>query len=184
MRWFTSDTHYFHKNIIRYCGRPFSSVETMNETMIANWNLHIAEDDEVFFIGDFSFGSREQTKEVFERLVGNKYLIVGNHDKHHSKQWWTNLGFKAVEDYMNVFVGNMKVTLSHYPYNDPTNHRYGALDSNTTPLLHGHVHEHWKVKGNMINVGVDQWDFTPVNEVTLSRLLKLISQHEEGTNVE
>lgn len=172
MWWFTSDTHYFHKNIIRYCSRPFSDVNAMNEAMIANWNLHVAEDDDVFFLGDFSFGHAEDTKEVFNRLVGRKHMIVGNHDKHHSKSWWKSLGFKVVEDYMNITIGRYKITLSHYPYNDPTNHRYGALDANKEPLLCGHVHEHWKVKGNMINVGVDQWNFTPVNEKTIQHLLE------------
>lgn len=29
-------------------------------------------------------------------------------------------------------------------------------------LFHGHVHEHWKFKPGMANVGVDVWGFKPV----------------------
>ena len=36
--FFTSDTHFNHTNIIRYCDRPFRSTDEMNEKMIDNWN--------------------------------------------------------------------------------------------------------------------------------------------------
>ena len=36
--FFTSDTHFYHANIINFCKRPFANVETMNEALIENWN--------------------------------------------------------------------------------------------------------------------------------------------------
>ena len=31
--FFTSDTHFYHGNIIRFCNRPFKNVEIMNEKL-------------------------------------------------------------------------------------------------------------------------------------------------------
>jgi calcineurin-like phosphoesterase family protein len=54
--FFTSDTHFFHEGIIRFCNRPFGSVEEMNETLIRNWNEKVPEDGTVFHLGDFAMG--------------------------------------------------------------------------------------------------------------------------------
>ena len=43
--FFTSDTHFYHGNIIRFCNRPFEDVEMMNETIISNWNNTVGLDD-------------------------------------------------------------------------------------------------------------------------------------------
>ena len=43
MKWFISDTHFFHKNIIRYTGRPFGSMEEMDQALINGWNACIDE---------------------------------------------------------------------------------------------------------------------------------------------
>lgn len=55
-KWFISDTHFSHTNIIRYTGRPFETVEEMNLCLIKNWNDCIDADDQVFFLGDFGLG--------------------------------------------------------------------------------------------------------------------------------
>lgn len=63
--FFTSDTHFNHTNIIRFCSRPFKDVEHMNETLIANWNRVVGPDNIVFHLGDFCLGgSAEWTKIV------------------------------------------------------------------------------------------------------------------------
>ena len=54
--FFTADTHWGHRNIIRYCQRPFADVEEMNEALITNWNSTVGKDDIVFHLGDFAMG--------------------------------------------------------------------------------------------------------------------------------
>ena len=63
---FTSDTHFFHEGIIKFCNRPFATVEEMNETLIQNWNETVPENGTVFHLGDFAFGGwRENDSEPY-----------------------------------------------------------------------------------------------------------------------
>ena len=78
--FFTSDTHFWHDNIIKFCNRPFNSIEEMNDTIIENWNKVVGKNDIVFHLGDFCFCGSDKFKDIIERLNGYIYLILGNHD--------------------------------------------------------------------------------------------------------
>ena len=43
-RWYTSDHHFGHRNIIGYCDRPFADTDEMNAAMVARWNDGVGED--------------------------------------------------------------------------------------------------------------------------------------------
>ena len=59
--WITSDTHWSHKNIIEYCGRPFvdasgnPDVELMDKTLLRNWRETVKGDDTIIHLGDVCF---------------------------------------------------------------------------------------------------------------------------------
>jgi calcineurin-like phosphoesterase family protein len=137
--WFTSDTHFGHSNIIEYCNRPFGSVEEMDKTIIDNWNSVVKPKDVVFHLGDFSFG---KTKEYKDKLNGTIIHIKGNHDSSDET---------IIQDLL-IEHGGKFWHLAHKPEDC-----CGEFN------LCGHVHEKWKVKGNTVNVGVDQWNFTPID---------------------
>ena len=66
--WFTSDTHYGHTNIIKYCNRPFQSIEEMNQALADNWNDRVEADDKVWHLGDFAMGSTNTILHILSRL--------------------------------------------------------------------------------------------------------------------
>lgn len=187
MRWFTADLHFGHANVIRYCDRPFAGVDEMNEELIRRWNARVAPDDEVWVLGDFALGPIADGLACGRRLNGRKTLVVGNHDRMFAarreteRRRWVDrytreAGFDQVVGNTSARVGDVSVQVSHFPYEgdshdaDRFDHARPADDGRW--LLHGHVHEKWKVNGRQINVGVDVWDFAPVAEPELERLIR------------
>ena len=65
MRYYISDTHFFHENLnFRMDNRGFADVEAMNAHMIRQWNSRVRKKDEVVVLGDFSFGKSKETEEI------------------------------------------------------------------------------------------------------------------------
>ena len=114
MTFFTSDLHLGHRNIIRLCGRPFASLEEMDETLVRRWNRKVGQDDNVFVVGDLFFRA-EDPEGLLKRLNGRKTLILGNHDRS-----WTDTVdlaryFKGVHTMLETSDGAHSLTLCHYP---------------------------------------------------------------------
>lgn len=158
--WFTSDTHFFHENIIKFCNRPYGSVEQMNNALINNWNLVVKPEDHVWFLGDFSFGNVPDTEGILEQLAGIKHLITGNHDRKGrcQKLDWSKY-FVDQHDYYRLKIGKgqPKVVLCHFP-----------LESWERGYYHFHGHWHTTMgntsgcKWHRHDVGVDNNQYTPI----------------------
>jgi calcineurin-like phosphoesterase family protein len=78
-RFFVSDLHFGHFNIIKYCNRPYTDVFQMNEAIVDIWNKTVKPEDTVYIIGDFSLNAK-YVDIYIPKLNGNKILILGNHD--------------------------------------------------------------------------------------------------------
>lgn len=113
--YFTADSHFNHANIIKFCNRPFNSVEQMNETLIDNWNQVVGKDDIVFHLGDFCLGGAAEWTKLLDRLNGKIYLILGNHDLKNIRQGFIQR-FEHVALQMFITVDKQKMYLSHYPF--------------------------------------------------------------------
>jgi calcineurin-like phosphoesterase family protein len=157
--FFSSDTHFCHANILKYCGRPFSNVHEMNEAIIANWNKTVTNNDIVYFLGDFGLGPKSMLKEILSRLKRKKIILIsGNHDK--GKASMLDIGFDEVHDYAEIKYQNKKIFLSHCPMWS----YYHSI------ILCGHIHNTFKINGHIINVGQDVWGFKPVSIKTILEL--------------
>jgi len=160
-KWFISDTHFSHRNVIRYTGRPFQSVDEMDQKLMENWNAHVEPQDTVFFLGDFGFGTIDFLSDLCSRLHGQKICIRGNHDGTPTKM--ERVGFLVVLESAFIKIGRHPVELVHIRSHQPPSHFQ----------LHGHVHEKRpnKLVDRQLNLSVEVWDYKPVAEKTIIALL-------------
>jgi calcineurin-like phosphoesterase family protein len=188
--WFTSDEHHGHRKIIEYSSRPFACVEEMTEIIVNRHNARVGKYDRVWHLGDFALNER-LVKKILPRLNGEHALIAGNHDKCHAchkkhlamAKKYAEWGFVYVAQYaLERLSDDIEVTLSHLPYvgdsitkvrpNGEERYPEYRLADNGGWLLHGHVHNLWKVRDRMVNVGVDQWGFAPVSAKEICDLIR------------
>lgn len=161
MNWFLSDTHFGHDNIRRYCNRPFSNLKEMDEKLIKNINSRVAEEDMLFFLGDFcmkkSSEASESPQNAFDYYRNqikckNIIFIKGNHDK--------NNGTKTIIESINIDFGGNLIHMTHNPKHAITEFKFN---------FHGHVHGKFgkfqKIGRNSIKVdlSVENWEYQPVD---------------------
>lgn len=199
--FFTSDQHYYHQNVIKYCARPYENTDDMHKDMIDKYNATVKPSDTTYHLGDFSLAFRP-VELYAKELNGIKYLVPGNHDfchSYHKKSKHKDNQDKWIQKYVDYsFIvlpeqttldvpGYGTFNLCHHPYSDIGDVRGGAgytdKYANWRPkddgriLLCGHVHEKWQTKRSsngtlMINVGVDVHNFTPVSLDQIMDIIK------------
>ena len=162
MIYFTSDLHFYHKNIIKYSPsfRSYENAEEMNEKLIEIWNSIVTPEDTVYNLGDLSMAANtKKVIEVAKRLNGKHFLILGNHDHSIKKDKEKliamtkddgNKMFEDIRDYKLLTFPGLQIALSHYPMAGWEGQQHGAV------MLHGHLHDYiTNVKGKILNVGFD-----------------------------
>lgn len=185
--WFYSDPHFGHINIIKYCNRPFVSVEEMNEVLLSNYKKVITDKSLVYFLGDMSFGrqaKKEHTPKWWcEQLGGNIITYIkGSHDHkiRPSTVPPTNVQKVLLEDYIEVNdvgdwveLGNLRFKLQHEPV-----YRTNLTERDYDWLIHGHSHNSSLIKeyNKSICVSVENTKYTPIS---LFKIIELIREKEE-----
>lgn len=166
--FFTSDTHFSHFNICRYCHRPFASRSEMDHTLIENWNSVVPEDGIVVHCGDFMLNHKVDTApylKYMSKLNGKILLLRGNHDY---IQLCTEPqgNLIAVVDKAFINVDGVKIYAEHYP----------CVAFNGDYQVFGHIHTindgtcygidgdvPSRLRKNQYDVGVDQNNYRPIS---------------------
>lgn len=166
--FFTSDPHYGHENILKYCHRPFSSIKEHDEELIRLWNETVPKDGIVFILGDIGFCSEAYLKSILNRLNGKIYWIIGNHDWRRITPGIMNR-FECITQQMVITVDNKIVYLNHFPFLC-----YPDSDRHPVYQFFGHVHS-GPLSGSsdisrlvhlnkrQYDVGVDNNEYKPIS---------------------
>jgi len=163
----TSDLHFSHANIIRYCDRPFKDTDEMDETLIENWNAIVNDGDMVYNLGDLSMqrGKGEKVisyySKILSRLNGRHVLIMGNHD--HMKPFqYVEAGIESVHTSLIVTSVKGNVSQEVLMAHDPA---IATAMPEDMIMFCGHVHDTFRklnTPKRILNVGVDIWGYKPV----------------------
>lgn len=169
MKYFGSDFHLDHKLMLKL-GRPFSSIQEMNDVIIKNVIDVLKPGDIFYFLGDLSW-SYYQAELFFSQLPKNVqfHWILGNHDKQPSKykQFVT-----STSNMKEIKIQENSVTLCHYPMTTWNKSHFNSW------MLHGHHHISKDNKidnylqGKMLNVNVEFHDYKPLSEFDIIDIMK------------
>lgn len=164
--FFTSDTHFNHFNIIKYCNRPFSSKEEMNKALIANWNSRVSGDSHVFHLGDFAFGDVSESNSIRHQLNGIIHFVFGNHDSVARQMKWKL--DDTFDNYIELKIKNYPmIVLSHYAFEVWNKSHVGSWH------MYGHSHGSLPDNPNAkkFDVGVDCFNYAPVNILEVEKIM-------------
>jgi calcineurin-like phosphoesterase family protein len=180
--FFTADTHFDHEMVAKL--RGFDTPAEHDAELVARWNRTVSPGDEVWHLGDVGIGRLERSAPWLAQLNGTIHLITGNHDApwpgnrhaHRRQRAWLE-HFASVQAFARRKIAGRQVLLSHFPFTgDHTEDErftpYRLRDPGDVLLLHGHVHDAWKVHGRQVNVGVDVWDLAPVPLAVIEDLVR------------
>lgn len=153
-----SDLHFGHKNIIRYCNRPFASLYEMDKILVERWNRTVTSTDCVIFVGDLALASGHP-REYLRRLNGIKVMIRGNHDRQ----------LAGPVDALDLEYGDERFFFTHYPHTDAIPVDFDGW------IVHGHVHDNapfFDRENRRINVSCEVIEYRPVSLIWLYSLIK------------
>ena len=156
--WFTSDLHFFHRNIVEYTNRGKETNKSDHDKWLINlWNETVNPEDTVYHLGDFAFHKSYEDLAGILAAVNAKQIIMlkGNHDEKSvlnrlvTDQWITEWHM-----YREIKIGDTKTVLHHFPISSWHQQGRGSYH------LHGHCHGNLKEmfsQGLILDAGLDQY---------------------------
>ena len=164
MIYYTADLHFHYAPMLP--GRPFDTVEEMDEALIRGWNETVADGDTVYVVGDVGYNGGHVPLDALRRLRGRKHLIRGNHDTGFADAGRLYECFETVTDFNEIDDVESHILLCHYP----------IIYRKRGYMIHGHLHhgrgEEYQMLRELpkvLNAGVDVNFYRPV---TLEQLVE------------
>jgi calcineurin-like phosphoesterase family protein len=197
--FYTSDLHLGHVRCATEF-RGFSSVDEHNKIIVERWNDTVTNTDVVYIVGDLCMGKLDESLPLAKSLRGVKYLIPGNHDRMHpayhhkgddeerrAKRWawgqryWHEAGVVLMPLQCMFWHRPQPFMVCHFPYsddheeyaNEPRYPEYRPVDDGVQRLVHGHIHDMRRetIDKRQVNVGIDMWDFAPIEHDHLMEVM-------------
>lgn len=97
-------------------------------------NKWVSKKDTLFFIGDLSMAKRSVAEKFIDRLNGNKFLIIGNHDKNIKNSTRFSQRTLRKDFTYSKFGINIHIVLDHHPCTSWNRKVHGSWH------LFGHIH--------------------------------------------
>lgn len=171
--YFTSDTHFGHKNIIKYSQRPFADIQDMDENLIKNWNAIVSDNDTIWHLGDFAFMNSVQFETLLSRLNGHINIVLGNHDDVIIKSKLDLIKsskIESIQQYKEINFDHKMLVLFHYGQRVWNKSHHGSIH------LYGHSHGSLPPHGLSVDVGVDCKEITSeYRPVSLDEIFQYMS---------
>ncbi len=176
--FFTSDNHFGHEFLAKKHG--FETVEEFNQYQIEQWNSVVDNGDRVYHLGDFIW-NKVDPEPILKQLKGEKYLILGNHDrigKHNEKiflkyvHWIKDVFMLKIKNGDNI--PSTKIWLSHYRHENWDSMHHGSFH------FFGHEHAgnacaHYTPRTDIVrrfDVGAEGNNFKPYSFEEIVNILK------------
>jgi calcineurin-like phosphoesterase family protein len=195
MIYFTSDTHYHHKNLIRGVSswpdksrcRDFDSIQDHDNFIVDSINSIVKETDTIYHLGDWSFGGMENIEKFRYRInCLDVHIILGNHDQHieASPDNFIHI-FSSISHYKEIKISGNRIILSHWPMKVWHKSHRGSWQ------LHGHCHnnlrpDEWWTKSKpqerrkTMDIGMDTNNFKPWSFDELEKIMSKLGKYPDG----
>lgn len=155
--YLTSDLHFGHRNIAKFCPATRghwdtrNDPDTMDRDMIQMWNAIVNPEDTVYILGDVAFLPVFKIVAIMKQLNGKKILVAGNHDQKELEDPAFRACFAEIHTYLEIEYAGTFCVMFHYPIAEFNKMHRGAVH------FHGHLHQNLSglEEHRVRNVGFD-----------------------------
>ena len=160
MRYFISDLHMDHKNVINFERTQFTTIEEYNKCIVNFFNQLVKKlkpSDEVWNLGDFGSPDYLYLSDMIRNIGAKSIFLYGNHDEQANLSLFQQ---HFDEVYLYPVYLSQKLVVSHFPvavYDDTIN-------------IHGHTHGSRLKDLNHVCASIHVANYQPITDKNLDSI--------------